>query len=85
MYRLINYGDVESIIEEMSAIYDNKKRHFDNNNFILKGDIKVKAIDDNDFEFVFFANTGITKGLYYFLIYNKETKEMLTISKFSVE
>lgn len=66
------------------VVFDNSNENFMNNRSVLKADFQVKP-DGDDFQFSFIANTTIPKGLYYFFVYNKQTEEMLAISKFSVK
>lgn len=82
--KIVIEGTINQSIPLEVIIYDNSQNSFSKNQFVLKQDMRVKAVND-EFTFSFIANTTIPKGLYYFFIYNKQTQEMLTISKFSIK
>lgn len=77
-------GEINKDIPLEIQIFNNSQEKFLDNQFILKADVNKKAIKD-EFQFDFYINTSVEKGIYYYLIYNKSNEDLLKISKFYVK
>lgn len=63
------------------SIYDNRSESFENGTTVLSKSMELK----NESDFSFLATLEIPQGLYYFLLENEETEDVLIVRKFVVK
>ena len=67
------------------VMYDNNPRSFDEDYKALALVLSPSKVSDEEYSFSTKANIPLKKGLYYFVITNPETDDLLYVSKFEVK
>lgn len=78
-------GETNKTAEIELVIYNNNPDNFDKDIRVLSNLIKSSFIAKGKYEIKFNANIPFEKGLYYYFLQNKKSKELLSISKFYVK
>lgn len=81
-FRLDGFTKIQTPLQ--LYIYSNDSIEIENDDFILSADLKTKREGDKN-TFYYDGDLPSTKGLYYYTIKNKDTGELMHISRFTIQ